>query len=150
MNFDEFEAKFVKENFKLKIALAVSLIVFSIGTVSILIQKRYYLYKGGPIFEERPLAEEVCRQSFVTLAEGNPNPNLVSFGIIELATKESFSLSIEKIYQVKSLEVGACKIILKSDGKLMAFKVALDGSNANPFYYKLTQIDEIPVTKEEL
>ncbi|HAZ13934.1 MAG: hypothetical protein A2X86_08200 [Bdellovibrionales bacterium GWA2_49_15] len=150
MDYDEFEAKFVKENFKLKIALAVSLIIFSIGTASILLEKRYYLYKGGALFEERPLAEEVCRQSFNTLAEGNPNPNVVSSGIIELAKKESFSLSIEKIYQVKSLEVGACKIILKSDGKLMAFKVALDGNNSNPFYYKLNQIDEIPVPKEEI
>ncbi len=150
MDFDEFEAKFVKENFKLKIALAVSLIIFSIGTTAILLEKRYYLYKGGAIFEERPLAEEICRLGFTTLAQAEPNQNVVSAGIIELAEKESFSLTIDKIYQVKSLEVGACKIILLSEGKLMAFKIFLEGSNTYPFYYKLGQIDEIPAAKEDL
>ncbi|MBL7665289.1 MAG: hypothetical protein JNM93_09155 [Bacteriovoracaceae bacterium] len=149
MSFDDFSSSFVKENRKLKMALAISLIIFSIGTISLLAEKRYYLYQGGEIFDERPLAEEVCRQAFMTLAQGSPNPFVVSSEIIELVNKEPFSLTVDKILQIKSLEIGACKIILKSEGQLLAFKVILEGRDTNPFFYKLTELNEIP-PKEEL
>lgn len=149
MEYSEFETSFVKENRKLKIALAITLTVAIIGIMLQFLERRYFLYKGGPIFEERPLAEEICRLGFVGLAGGTPNPHVVHEEVIKLAEKENFSIPIEKIFQVKSLEEGACKIVLKSEGAITAFKVTLDGSHTNPFYYRLIQLDEVPA-KEEL
>lgn len=143
MNYDNFEASFTKANRSLKVTLSVTFLMASIIIVMLFFQKRYYLYKGGPIFEERPLAEEVCRQGFVTLAHGNPNPFLVVSEIIDMVKTEPFDVKIDKILQVVSLEKAACKIILLSQGKLTAFKIVLNAGHGNPFYYKLLQIDEI-------
>ena len=148
MNYDNFEASFTKENKKLKTVLAITILISVSAVVMQFFSKRYYLYRGSSIFEERPLAEEVCRLAFTGLASGSPNPHVVRSELIKLAEKESFSIPIDKIFQVKSLEIGSCKIVLKSEGKLTAFKIKLDASDSNPFYYKLIQLDEIPVKEE--
>jgi hypothetical protein len=148
MNFDNFEASFTKENKKLKVVLAVTILISFIAVTLQFLERRYFLYKGGAIFEERPLAEEVCRLAFVGLASGTPNSHVVHDEVIKIAEKENFSMTIEKILQVKSLEEGACKIVLKSEGTLTAFKIKLQGTDKNPFYYKLIQLDEISAKEE--
>ena len=148
MNYDNFEASFTKENKKLKIVLAITILISLAAVVMQFLERRYYLYRGGPIFEERPLAEEICRLAFVGLASGNPNPHVVHDEVIKIAEKDSFEMSVDKIFQVKSLEKGACKIVLKSEGILTAFKIKLLESDSNPFYYKLIQLDETPAKEE--
>lgn len=149
MSYDNFEASFTKANRNLKIVQSITLLVATVIIAMLFFQKRYYIYKGGPIFEERPLSEEVCRQGFVTIASGTPNPFLVVDEIIEMVKAEPFDVKIDKLLQVVSLEKGACKIVLLSEGKLAAFKITLDGGHSNPFYYKLLQIDEIPAKEVE-
>jgi hypothetical protein len=148
MSYDNFEASFTKENKNLKIALAVTIIISLTAIIYQALNRRYFLYRGGAIFEERPLAEEVCRLAFVGLAEGSPNPHVVHKEVIKIAKEDGFTIPIEKILQVESLENGACKIVLKSEGTLTAFKIKLLGSNSNPFYYKLIQLDEIPAKEQ--
>lgn len=149
MNYQEFEASFMKQNRKLKIAL-VAVLVMTSGTILLAItQKRYFLYRGSSIFEERPLAEEVCRQSFTSLVEGEPHPFVVSDEIIKLVKAEPFQVVVDKILMIKSSMENHCKIVLKSQGKLMAFDVTLEGNTKNPFFYRLVQLDEISAEKEE-
>jgi hypothetical protein len=150
MSFDKFQANFVNENRKLKLILGFVLIVFSLGLTSILTERRYYLYQGKEIFEERPLAVEVCRLSFLSLADGHPNRFVVAPEIISLVKKEPFGLSVEKVLMVKSVEQDHCKIIIRSAGKLLAFLITLKGQDSNPFFYKLVQLDEVGVEKEDL
>lgn len=150
MDFAEFEASFVKANRRLKAVLFLTLLV---GVAAICIQytsRKLYLYQGKTIFEERPLAEEVCRLSFMSLAEGTPHPYVVSSEIIKLVKKEPFKMNVERLLVVKSTVENHCKVVLKSQGKLLAFDVTLQGSSANPFFYQLTQLDEVGATKEEL
>lgn len=147
MNFDEFRADYVKENRILKIILGASLVIFSVATMISFSSTRYYLYKGKEIFQERLLSEDVCQLGFSTLVEGNPNPFVVSKGMMDLVKRDPFLISVTKYLQVKSLETGACKIILKADGKLLAFKVLMEGSDEHPFYYKISEINELAVEK---
>lgn len=148
MNYDNFEASFTKENKKLKVVLAITILISLTAVMFQFFDRRYFLYRGGTIFEERPLAEEICRLAFVGLAGGTPNPHVIHDEVIKIAEKDNFSITIDKILQVKSLEEGACKIVLKSEGILTAFKIKLQGNDKNPFYYKLIQLDEIPVKEE--
>ncbi|PIP91628.1 MAG: hypothetical protein COW01_01495 [Bdellovibrionales bacterium CG12_big_fil_rev_8_21_14_0_65_38_15] len=148
MNFDNFESSFTKENRKLKIALATTLIVSMLTSTMIFFQQKYFLYKGKDIFEERPLAVEVCRLGFISLAKGEPNPHVVTDEIISLVAKEPFSIQVDNILKLESLEKGACKIILKSNGELLSFKVGLKESDFYPFHYKLIQLDEINAQEE--
>lgn len=149
MEYQEFEQSFTKENRKLKIILGVNFLVSSGLILLMFCQKKYFLYQGREVFEERPLAEEVCRLGFVGLAQGSPNPLAVDSEVIKHAEKDNFSIPIEKVLMVKSLEEGACSIVLKSEGALSAFKIKLHGSKSNPFYYKLIQLDEIAAKEEE-
>ena len=143
MDFDMYKSTFLKENRKLKNALAITLIVSSITSLSILFQRKYYLYKGKDIFQERPLAIEICRLGFISLATDEPNSHVITDGILDLVQKTPFSLKIDKILKLESLEEKSCKIILKSDGKLMAFKINLEESSFYPFNYKLNQLDQL-------
>lgn len=150
MNFDDFQASFVKENRKLRLALIFTLLVSSIGTVTAFTQRRYFLYRGNDILEERPLIEEVCKLSFTSIVEGGPNESIIEGEILDLIKKDPFSMPVEKILLLKSSEENTCKIILKSNGKLLAFKVSMSASDSNPFYYKLASIDEFYLNKGEL
>lgn len=149
MSFDKFQADFMKENRKLKIIIGISLIIFSIGTVSNLFERKYFLYKGGSLFEERPLAEEVCRLGFLSIVSESPNPFVVSKEIIDLVKKEPFTMAVEKILKLSSSELGNCQLILKADGKLKAFKIKLQGHESNPFFYKILEIEELALKEEE-
>lgn len=143
MSYDNFEAVFIKENKKLKIVLAVTILISLTAVILQFLDRRYFLYQGGAFFEERPLAEEVCRLAFAGLAEGRPNEYVVHDEVIKIAEQDNFSIGVDEVLQVKSLEEGACKVVLKSEGKLTAFKIKLLGSDSHPFYYKLIQLDEI-------
>jgi len=148
MNFDDFESSFTKENRKLKIALAITLIISMLTSVMIFFQQKYFLYKGKDIFEERPLAVEVCRLGFISLAKGEPNSHVVTDEIINLVVKEPFSIQIDKVLKLESLEKGFCKIILKSNDELLSFKIGLKESVFYPFHYKLIQLDEVKAQEE--
>ena len=128
--------------------LAITILISLTAVIFQFLDRRYFLYRGGAIFEERPLTEEICRLAFVSLAGGTPNPHVIHDEVIKIAEKDNFSITIDKIFQVKSLEEGACKIVLKSEGMLTAFKIKLQGNDKNPFYYKLIQLDEIPAKEE--
>lgn len=147
-SFEEFQAAFLKENRKLKIIIGVMIIVFGIGTTSLIMQNKYFLYKGKDIFEERPLAVEVCRLGFMTLVDGEPNHHVVTKGIIDLVKKEPFSITVDKILQLKSIEAGACKIVFQSDKKLVAFKIMLESNDDFPFFYKLNELVELSTDEE--
>lgn len=149
-SFEDFQAAFIKENRKLKIIIGVMIIIFGIGTTALIMQNKYFLYKGKDIFEERPLAVEVCRLGFMTLVDGEPNHHVVTKGIIDLVKREPFTISVDKILQLKSIEAGACKIVFQSEKNLVAFKIILESSDDFPFYYKLNELVELAVDKEVL
>lgn len=150
VDFNEFSSKFVKENRVLKLGLAISLILNGTILTLVLLQKQYFVYQGGPIFKERPLAEDVCLSGFMSILNGNPNEHEVSQAIIKLVEDEPFTMTLDKLYQVKSLEAGICKIIFKADGRLQAYKIILNSSDKNPLFYKLAEIEELTITKESL
>jgi hypothetical protein len=147
MSFDKFEAHFVTENTKLKLLLVAAICIYAIGICVTIGQKKYYLYRGGAIFEERPLAEEICRLGFDSLASGAPHPYVVSDKIIKLVKQEPFKLAVEKVLSLRSAEKDRCRIVLKSEGRLIAFDILLSANDSNPFHYKVAQLDEIAVGK---
>lgn len=150
MNYDNFENALKKENKSLKVILAIVLLITSISTIMSLVQRKYYLYKGGEVFKERPLAEEICKEGFLSLANKEPNPYLVHKEIIKLAKDSEFGLPVDEVLVVQSLEKNACKIIFKSNEVLTAFKITLHESKDYPFYYQVLQLDEVGHDKEML
>ncbi len=143
MKYEEFSALFIKQNKWLKVYILVITLTL-IGMISYLVtQRTYFIYQGGEIFEERLLSEEVCKESFLSIVNGNPHPFFVSTEIMALLKGKLFDVDVEKILYLKSSEEDKCKIIIKGKEKIRAFLITLIKSESFPFFYKLNQIDEI-------
>ncbi len=148
MSYDDFQATFMNENKKLRIMMAISSLIFVVILVLLIFEKKYFVYQGHPVFEERMLSESVCLEGFKSIVSGEPDDTTVSSGILGILKKDPFELEISKVLSLKSLEQGFCKIIINSKDKLMAFKIGLEGSDENPFYYKVLSIDELAYKEE--
>lgn len=143
MKFESFKADFEVKNNYLKLALIVSSILFSVSIFMIATQRRYFLYSGGEIFKNAPLSVEVCRLGFIGITNGEPNPYVITEGIMDLIKKDPFLIQIDEVVALKTINEGQCKIIFKSNHELLAFKITLDKDDSYPFIYKLAQIDEL-------
>ena len=151
MSFENFEAKFVKENRFLWIILIGSFVVSSMTLVVITWNERVFIFSGGEIFKERPLVEHICRRGFESIVSGSPHPYFVTDGIIKLLKKDGeFLVTIKEILKLKSTEVGKCKIILKDEKRVRAFTVGVVSNENYPFFYKLYRIDEFEPDKGEI
>lgn len=144
MNFDDFQNQFVKENRKLRALMGLSWLIFVGVFVLLVFEKKYFVFQGHPIFKERVLSESVCLTGFKSIVAGEPDPSTVTTGIIQILEKDPFVLHFEEVVALKSVEKGFCKLILENKGALRAFKIGLSEDDANPFYYKVLSVDEIP------
>ncbi len=142
-DFSKFEASFVNQNKILWATLGASLFISSLTLFFVLSSQRYFIVSNGKIFKERLLTEDICLESFYSMASGSPNAHLISDGIMEILERESFELKIDQVLKVSSIEVGKCKIIIKSSGVLRSFVVALIEDKSFPFSFKLNQLDEV-------
>ncbi|MCT4641230.1 MAG: hypothetical protein N4A33_02965 [Bacteriovoracaceae bacterium] len=140
--YDQAETVFKQENKKLKLIIAITLLVSTVLTISNFIGRSYFIYKGKSIFEERLLSVEICKLAIESIAAGDPNPYVVSDAIIDILEKDPFDVPIDKILKLESIERDHCRVILKSGQELISFKIGLEGSLLYPFNYKLKQLDE--------
>ena len=150
IDYQEFNAQFVRENKILKKAIAVTLVMNSIILGMVIFQRQYFVYQGGPIFREKPLMEDVCLSSFSGILKDTPNVHEVTPEILKVLKKEPFTMTVEKIHQVIALSGNSCKIILKADGKLQSYKIIMKASESYPLHFKLSEIVELTLNKEEL
>jgi hypothetical protein len=150
MNFEQFEADFIKRNKLLAILLVSSLIMSSIAIWMLLARERYFVVASGEVFHERLLSKEVCLESFKSIAGDSPNSQLISDGILDILKDNPFLITIDKILKLKSFEEGTCKITLISNKKLRSFSLKLIQNDDFPFFYKLYQVDEVVIEKEDV
>lgn len=148
MSYENFQAVFMKENRKLRIMMGISSLFFLLILVLMIFEKKYFVYQGHPVFEERILAESVCLEGFKSIIDGVPDKSLVSSGVLKILKNDPFELELTKLLEIKSMDQGACKLIIKSGKRLMAFMIGLEQSEDNPFYYKLLSIDELAAKGE--
>ena len=143
MNFDKFEATFMTENRKLRVMMGISRLIFLALLSLMIFEKKYFIYQGHEIFEERILSEKVCLEGFQSIIGGSPDSSVVADGIISLLKSDPFELTINKVLKLESVEKNFCKIVIESEKKLMAFKMGLSEDDSNPFFYKVLSIDEL-------
>ncbi len=150
MNFSDYEARLKVENRWMKLLVTGSLVVMTILLVLMWGERKYYVYQGKEIFEERLLSSEICRLSILSVLRGDPNADLVLSELKAILDKEPYELQVEKVLALKSIEQNQCKMVLKAEGKIHGLKLTLIENDKFPFFYKLAQIDEISVDKEKL
>lgn len=150
MSYDQFEAKIMKRNTLQMWMIGGAILIFGLAFFALASQRAVFVYRGGELFKERMLAERVCKESFLSITNGKPNPHLVSSGIRRILKTQNFDVKVNEILKVDSIEKGACRIILESAEGLLAFKVTLLEGRRFPFHYKLNQIDELLAQEEWL
>lgn len=147
--FEDYQNKYITQN-KILIGTAISTLILSSIVIFIMAtHKGVFFIQSKEIFKERPLAEEVCIQAFESIVSGEPKKNIIDDGILDILVKNGFDLVVDELLLVRSTEENKCRLVLKSDGKLLSFLATLSADNNNPFYYKLFRLDEIPVNGEE-
>ena len=142
-DFSKFEASFVNQNKILWATLGTSLLISSLTLFFVLSSQRYFIVSNGQIFKERLLTEDICLESFSSMASGSPNAHLISDGIMQILEHEPFELKVDKVLKVSSIEFGKCKLIIKSSGVLRSFVLSLIEDKSFPFSFKLNQLDEV-------
>jgi len=150
MNFSDYEAKLKVENRWMKIFVTACLLALTSLLVMMWGEKRYYVYKGQEVFEERILSTEICRLAILSVLRGDPNADLVLAELKTILDKDPYTLQVEKVLALKSTELHQCKMVLRAEGKVHGLKLTLIENDDYPFFYKLAQIDEVSVDKEKL
>lgn len=150
MNFSDYEARLKVENRWMKLLVTSCLAVMTILLVKMWGEKRYYVYQGKEIFEERILASEICRLAILSVLKGDPSGDLVLSELKAILEKDPYTLQVEKVLALKSSEMHECKMVLKAEGKIHGLRLTLIENDDFPFFYKLAQIDEVSIDKEKL
>lgn len=146
--FKDYQNKYINQNRVLIATMISSLVLSSIVVFTLVTHKGIFYVQAGEVFKERPLAEEVCLLAFESITTGEPKSNIIDEGILEILSKDGFELTVDEILFVRSVEENKCRLLLKSNGKLLSFLVTLSADVQNPFYYKLFRLDEVPVGDE--
>ena len=151
MNFDDFKAHFIKDNRRLWIVLIASISISSITLGLNIWRERYFVFSGGEIFKERPLAEHICKKGFESIVSGEPHSFYVSKGIIDILNQEgAFLVNVKDILKLTSSEKNKCKLIIKDKLGIRTFMIGLISNDEFPFFYKINQIDELEIKGEVL
>lgn len=147
--FADFQNKYIVQNRLLMGAIISTLVLSSVVIFAMATHRGIFFVQSKGVFSERPLAEEVCLQSFESIVSGEPQKNIISSGILEVLEKTEFDLVVDEILLLKSTEENKCRIVVKSGGTLVSFLITLEASSSFPFHYKLFRLDEIPIHSEE-
>ena len=150
MKFETFEAKFIKQNRELRLLLGIVVILLSLNLTLVLSDKKYFVLKNSKLVNTRPLLTWACEESFISITKKSLYKDLVEDSIVNELQKSEFKVSVDEVLSVLEVKDNLCKIIVKGDGKIRSFLVSFNSKNSYPFYYKLSEINEIELSTTEL
>jgi hypothetical protein len=122
--------------------------IFVVFILVLLSKQRLFLQ--DQLVQEKPLASWVCKEAFTSIANHRPYKELISDEILTSLSKSDFKVEVEEILVAQEIDKGKCRLIVKSGERIRSFLIDLAGSKANDFYYKLSEIHEIELNKDEL
>jgi hypothetical protein len=149
MKLETFESVIQRELKLLRIIIVYVTIGFTFLLGLILYSKNSYFFDKGEVFKERPLASFVCNTAFMSIVNKAPISKLITDEILTSLKKDGFQVSAEDILLLQVIDEGKCRMIIKGDSKVRSFTIDLISSNKNPFYYKLSEINEDELTTSE-
>lgn len=149
MNYQDFEASFMRENKILKVGLVVTLVMLLALLLITRSQRAYFIYQGGEIFKSNLLLVDICKEGFESIARKDPHPFFVTDGIISILKREPFEIEDHELSYLKSVDETHCRIIAKTLSGSRSFLLELKEDVSFPFAFKVSGIKETEVSKEE-
>lgn len=150
MKFEDFENIYVKENKKLKLLMAIITLALVCVIILVLSDKKYFVLKNSSLVNTKPLLTWVCNESFLSIAKGKPEKDLVLDSILNELKKAEFKVTADEVLSSLEIKSDLCRIIVKGDGKVRSFLVSFKSSSDYPFHYKLSEITETELNLDEL
>lgn len=150
MKYETFEAEFIKQNKQLRLVLGVVALLLGLILFFIITDKKYFVLKNSKLVNDRPLLSWACEESFQSITKRKPERDLIDESILNELKKNSFDVSADEVLSVLALKDDLCRIIVKGDGKVRSFLINFKSNSSFPFFYKLTEINEIELNQSEL
>ncbi|MFA6236264.1 MAG: hypothetical protein WC635_02965 [Bacteriovorax sp.] len=151
MKLETFESSIQKELKLLRVIIVYAFLGFSFLMGLILYSKNNYFFDKGEVFKERPMASFVCNTAFMSIVNKAPSSKLITDEILSALKKNEFSVVADDVLLLQVIEENKCRIIVEGDNKVRSFSIDLVFNKKNPFYYKLSEIneDELKTVEEE-
>lgn len=150
MKFENFEAEFIKQNKLLRVVLGISITLMVINLSFVLSDKKYFVLRNSKLVSDRPLLTWVCEVAFINITKKTPVKDLTEKSILNELARTEFKVNGDEVLSVLAIKDDLCRIIVKGEGKVRSFLVNFNKSSDNPFYYKLSEINETEITNSEI
>lgn len=150
MKYETLENVLMKELRLLRKTLMLVLVVFSLITLVVLVSKNKVFIQAGSQVSTRPLLTYVCKEAFLSVAGGKPTNAYLTSEIQNALKKTDFKVDVDEVLLNQEVDDGKCRIIVNGGGRIRSFLINLVKSSGYDFYYKLSEINEIEVSKDEL
>lgn len=150
MKYETLENVLMKELRLLRKTLVIILAAFSLITLGVLASKNKVFVQAGNEISTRPLLTYVCREAFLSVARNRPINAYLTSEIQNALKKTDFKVEVDEVLLNQEIEEGKCRIIVKGGERIRSFLISLVKSSVFDFYYKLSEINEIEVSRDEL
>ena len=150
MKFETFEAEFIKQNKQLRIVLGISVFFMAVNLTLVLSDKKYFILKNSKLVSDRPLLTWVCEEAFTNITKKTPIKDLTEVTILNELSRSEFKVNSGEVLSVLAVKDDLCRIIVKGDGKVRSFLINFKSNSSFPFFYKLSEINEIELNQSEL
>jgi uncharacterized protein YlaI len=150
MKFETLENVLMKELRLLRKTLMIVLIVFSLITLVVLVSKNKIFIQAGNTVNSRPLLTYICKEAFMSIARNKPINAYLTSEIQNALKKTDFKVDIDDVLLNQEIDEGRCRIIVKGGDRVRSFIISLTKNSSFDFYYKLSEINEIEVSRDEL
>jgi hypothetical protein len=150
VKYESLENVLMKELRLLRKTLMVVLIAFILVTLVVLVSKNKIYIQAGNAVKTRPLLTYVCKEAFLSIASNKPIGTFLTSEIQNALKKTEFKVDVDEMLLNQEVEEGKCRIIVKGGERVRAFLISMVKSTDFDFFYKLSEINEIEVNKDEL
>jgi hypothetical protein len=116
----------------------------------VLFMKINFFVQGGEFIKNRALGASVCLDAFMGIVNHKPPTEKIEDEILNSLKKDEFSVVVDEVLAVQMIEENRCRLISQSGQVLRSFLIDLKGSEKNVFYFKLSEINEVEISKDEI
>jgi hypothetical protein len=116
----------------------------------VLFMKVKFFVQGGEFIKKRALGASICLDAFMGIVNHSPPSDKIEDEILNSLKTNEFSVSVDEVLAVQMIEENRCRLISQSGQRTRSFLIDLKGSEKNNFYYKLSEINEIENSKDEV
>lgn len=150
MKYETLENVLMKEIRLLRKTLVIVVVVFTLIALVVLASKNKIFVQAGSFVSTRPLLTYVCKEAFLSVASNKPVGAFLTSEIQNALKKNDFKVEVDEILLNQEVDEGKCRIIIKGGGRVRSFLITLIKNSNFDFYYKLSEINEIEVSHDEL